>query len=169
MLSIIELQHLMDAEKKNIDFFIQKNFDLIKLQFATRMRKQNVKKAKIFMATFILKKIPHFGGLISTAVEKVTHNKTLGETLDEAMTMYNIANIHLKKINSEITNETLRELAKAQLYIEFADELMRYIEQENSPFIQAVKLQFETKTPVVRTHLKRKLKSPEYIEMNVFH
>ena len=168
MLSNIELDRQIQVEKEAIDSFIHKTFDRAKLEFSARMRKKNAKKIAVAAAAYVVGKTPYVGSLLSAGIKELGHDKTSGEILDAALTLYNTADIYSKEINSEITEKTLRQFVKAHFYIELADALMDYISHENEAFVQAVKMQQQVKTPVVMKHLKVILKQPDNMEMDQF-
>ncbi|QUM77378.1 hypothetical protein HWV00_14760 [Moritella sp. 24] len=168
MLSNIELDRQLKVEQEAIDSFVHKAFDTVKLEFSARMRKKNAKKIAVAAAAYVVGKAPYVGSLLSAGIKKLGHDKTSGEILDAALTLYHTADIYSKEINSEVTEKTLRKFVKAHFYIQLADGLMDYINHENEAFIQAVKMQHQVKTPVVMKHLKVVLKQPDSMEMDTF-
>ncbi|WP_028862645.1 hypothetical protein [Psychromonas aquimarina] len=168
MLSNIEFQRQLDSAKNKIDNFVDKKFDQVKLELSSRKRKENSKKAAVALAAYLVGKTPYVGSLLSTAVKTICHDKTSGEILDAALAMYNIADIYMKEIHTEVTQKTLVKLAKAELYIELADELMEYINFENQSFVQPVKLLLKVKKPVIQRHLKSVLPQPQEMELDTF-
>lgn len=168
MLSNIELERQLKQEMQGVDNFIDKKFDEAKLNLSARMRKENAKKVATAVASYLVGKTPYVGGILSYAVKKITHEQTSGEILDSALALYNIADIYSKEIHSSVTEKTLRKFAKSQLYIELADELMNCIEDNNTAFIQAVKMQHQIKGNAIKPHLKQVLKQPEEMEMDTF-
>ncbi|MFA0438340.1 hypothetical protein BCU70_03815 [Vibrio sp. 10N.286.49.C2] len=168
MLSEIEFQRQLDVKKKDIDSIIDKSFDQVKLQFSERKRKELTHKIKVEVAAYIVNKTPYVGGLLSTAVKTLCHNKTHGEILDEALALYNLADIYLKEIHSEVTEQSFLKLAKADLYIQLADELMEIVGGEIQGFVEPVQRLHKLKKPVVKHYLKSILPQPEEMEMDTF-
>ncbi|CAM2859086.1 hypothetical protein [Vibrio neptunius] len=174
MLSKTALNQILSAEKSRlagrniVETFIRKNYEVAKLQVSERMRKENAQKAAKEVATILLGKIPYIGSAVSTVFEKVVHNKTSGEILDEALTFYNIADIYAKDICGEVNEGTLKIYVKAQLYLELADALMEYVEMKQASFVSGVRLQFLAKDAVVQRELRRVLTSKGDIELDTF-
>ncbi|MEZ8099059.1 hypothetical protein [Vibrio bivalvicida] len=174
MLSKIALNQILSAEKSRlagrniVETFVRKNYEVAKFQVSERMRKENAKKAAKKVAAILLGKIPYVGSAVSTVFEKVVHNKTPGEILDEALTFYNIADIYAKDIRGEVNEGTLEIYVKAQIYLELADALMEYVEMQQASFVSGVRLQFLTKDAVVQRELQRVLTSKGDIELDTF-
>ncbi|MCF4176146.1 hypothetical protein [Vibrio sp. McD22-P3] len=174
MLSKTALTQILSAEKSRlagrniVETFVRKNYEVAKLQVSERMLKENSREAYKKVVAILLGRMPYVGSAVSTIFEKIVHNKTLGEILDEALTFYYIADIYSKDIRGDTNKGTLEIYVKAQIYLELADALMEYVEIQQASFVSGVRLQFLTKYAVVQRELQRVLTSKGDIELDTF-